>query len=191
MSERDSKIWQDLGDQFTLMVGNCITQWALVEDALFEICWRALQSPRERAAIVYYRSPTIDTRMNLTDELVRSALPKRERQSGGHDHPDIKLWDKLVSDFKKLLRIRSQIAHQPLMWRLGQTGAADPAGRPIVESWFEIYVSRTEALRAGASKYKPLRIEDLQKHLVNVSQIAGRLYDFARLTLPRHAATSP
>ena len=32
--------WQALGDEFYLMVGNCITEWANVEDQLFNICWQ-------------------------------------------------------------------------------------------------------------------------------------------------------
>lgn len=191
MYGRDPKTWQDLGDRITLMIGNCITEWAQVENALFEICWRALQCPKERAAIVYYRTPTIDARLKLTNELVKSALPKRERKAGGHDHSDVKEWNDIVAGFEKLLRIRSQIAHHPLMWRLRPTEVPDPVGGVVVESWFEIYVSHSEALREGSSKYKPLKLEDLQNHLVSVNQITFLLNNFARVTLPRHVATFP
>jgi hypothetical protein len=87
-----TKLGQTPGDEFLLMVGSCITEWANVENVLFNICWRSIGCAVERAAIIYYRSPSIDTRLNLTDELVRSVLPKPQRRSGGHPHADAKLW---------------------------------------------------------------------------------------------------
>ena len=62
-------------------VGYCITPWADVEEHLFEICGKALACAKERAAIIYYKTPTVDARLSLTDELARSVLPKPKRKA--------------------------------------------------------------------------------------------------------------
>src|SRR5437016_10623279 len=96
------------------MVGNCITEWANVEAALFAICWRCLGCTNVKAAIVYYRTPTIEARMTLVDELVKSILPKKGRRSGGHDHPDVSRWNNIEKEFRDLQTIRRRIAHHPV-----------------------------------------------------------------------------
>ena len=59
----------------------------MVEEKLFELFAFALKAPRKQAAIVYYRCSTIDARLNLADELIRSILPRREKNDGGQaDH---------------------------------------------------------------------------------------------------------
>jgi hypothetical protein len=162
MAKAPSGPWQRLGDEFFLMVGNCITEWARVEDALFNICWRCLGGSKETAAIVYYRTPSIDVRMSLTDELVKSVLPKRARKSGGHDHSDVKLWNDIETDFRDLQQPRNQIAHHPVTVQQRRFSANDAVGTPIFESWFEIYVSQAEQLRERSTRFKPMRVDDLR-----------------------------
>jgi hypothetical protein len=51
-------------DEFYKLFGQCIKKWADVEGTLFELCVRCLKtSRRQAAAIVYYKSPTIDSRL--------------------------------------------------------------------------------------------------------------------------------
>lgn len=64
-------------EEFLMWIGTCITAWAKVEEQLFGICEHCLGARTDRAAIVYYRTPTIDSRVLLVDELVRTVLPKR------------------------------------------------------------------------------------------------------------------
>ncbi len=56
-------------DEFFTWLGKCITAWAQVEEHLFEICVHSLGATRHRVAIVYYRTPTLRARLDLTDEL--------------------------------------------------------------------------------------------------------------------------
>jgi hypothetical protein len=147
MAKAPSGPWQKLGDEFFEMIGNCIAEWANVEDVLFNICWQCLGSSKEVAAVVYYRTSTIDGRMTLIDELVKLTLPKRERRSGGKDHADVRLWNKIEADFGKLKEQRNQIAHHPVTVQQRHFAAGDPVGKPLVESWFELYVSEVERLR--------------------------------------------
>ena len=55
-------------DEFFTWLGKCITAWAQVEEHLFEICVHSLGATRHRVAIVYYRTPTLDARLQLTNE---------------------------------------------------------------------------------------------------------------------------
>jgi hypothetical protein len=186
------KSWQDRGDEFHAMIGNCITEWSHVEEALFNICWRCLECSKARAAIVYYRTPTIDSRMSLADELVKSVLPKRQRKSGGHDDPDVQQWKAIEKDFRDQQFVRSRIAHQPVAWQRRAFRAGDTVGMPLIESWFEIYVSENESLRGRSEDWKPLRIDDLRQHLMNLNRVTGRLRQFLDRVLPKHfAASSP
>ena len=83
--------WQELGEEFHLMIGECVAGWAHVDDELFRIFHHCV-GPLVQCSIIYYRTPGLDVRFALVDEIVGSVLPKRERRSGGHDHPSVKAW---------------------------------------------------------------------------------------------------
>ena len=104
-------------DELHMWVGYSITAWAEVEDGLFELCWRSLGSTKERAAIVYFKTPGTDSRLTLVDELVKTVLPKQEREDGGHHHTDLKAWIKLRDRIKTQLATRRRIAHHPAGYR--------------------------------------------------------------------------
>jgi hypothetical protein len=190
MTKGVQKSWQELGDEFHMMVGYCIAEWANVEDLLFKICAQCLSCSMERAAIIYFRTPNIDARLTLASELVKTVLPRQ--QPGTRPHPDVKLWDTLAADFRELLQTRNRLAHHPVMARtnfsvLGSGGAG--AGLSLLESWFEIYVSNQERLRGRSKKLKPLIIADLKKHAERTQEIKGQLRSFTEGTLAKHNAT--
>ena len=91
-------------DEFFTWLGKCIIAWAQVEEHLFEICVHSLGGTRHRVAIVYYRTPTLNGRLELTNELARTILPARDPPAGGRDHPDTKKWDELRKQISALLR---------------------------------------------------------------------------------------
>jgi hypothetical protein len=159
--------------EFHMYVGFCITAWANVEEHLFRICARVLNTAEERAAIVYYRTPTLDTRLQLTDELVRTVLPKRTRKSGGHDHPDVIAWNDLKNDIKNELSTRSRIAHNPVSDRrfLPPPKEGELRGLLHLYSWLEIYVSDAEKLRGRHDDIQPLRVDDLSSHCTTVQRL--------------------
>ena len=84
MSSEAPKCWQELADEFHMMIGYCVTHWARVDDELFRI-FRHCVGPNEQSAIIYYRTPGLDLRFGLTEELVLSLLPKRPAKSGSHE----------------------------------------------------------------------------------------------------------
>jgi hypothetical protein len=96
-------------DEFFTWLGKCITAWASVENHLFEICVSSLGTTKHRAAIVYYRTPSLDARLELTNELVLTVLPARER--------DVKIWDNIKKEIKSLSPIRNRLAHHPVEQR--------------------------------------------------------------------------
>jgi hypothetical protein len=190
MAAPPSRPGQERGDQFMTMVGNCITEWANVEEALFSICWLCLGCTKEKAAIVYYRTPYIDVRMSLVDELVKSTLPKKDRQSGGHDHPDVRRWDRVERDFRDLQHIRRRIAHHPVIMTRNPF-RDDHNSSSIGETSFGIYVSQSEAARGRSTNLRPLTINDLHRHLQKVNLVTEELHQFVQNVLPRHIGASP
>ena len=93
-------------NNFHMWLGYCIAGWSNVEDSLFQTCWRCLNCEAELASIVYFRNPGLDIRLNLTDELIRAVLPRREQKDGGHDHPSVKQWTEIRNDLKSMLSTR-------------------------------------------------------------------------------------
>jgi hypothetical protein len=188
-------------DEFLMWIGLCITAWAKVEEYLFAVCEECLGTRTDRAAIVYYRTPTIDARIKLIDELVRTRLPTRERKSGGHDHPDLKEWDDLRKDTLALLSTRRRIAHHPVKARteMEQAMIVTEAGEALVteagealvalkeKTWLEIYSSEAERLRPGTGEVSPLKFDHLVQHCSSVQEIARRTAEFLRKTLPKHS----
>jgi hypothetical protein len=85
LAEHGGKTEQECADEFHMMVGYCIAEWARVEDALFRIFQACLSIKAEQCAILYYRTPSLDTRLVLVDEIVKSVLPKKPKPSA-HDH---------------------------------------------------------------------------------------------------------
>jgi hypothetical protein len=189
MAKAPSRPRQELGDEFMAMVGNCIAEWANVEDALFRVCWQCLGCPQQQAAIVFYQIPTVEGRMRLVNELVLSLLPLKEPPSGGHDHADVTWWKKIEGDFKDLQQVRGRIAHHRVAIRFDARGHGEPPA-----SWFEIYVSQTQAARGRAADLRlpPLTIDDLREHLRQVNFVEASLSQFFQNGLPKHiGAFSP
>jgi hypothetical protein len=172
------------GDDLFLWIGKCITAWARVEEHLFEICVTALGTTKQKTAIIYYRTPTLDARLKLTDELIRTTLPKRERKDGGHDHPDLTNWDNIRKEIGDTLPIRNRLAHHPVANRTidGATGAVAE-----LFSWHEIYESDSEQLRGHREKPKPLLAPDLGNHRLAIEQLITKLELFRKHVLSKYA----
>lgn len=187
------KRWNELADEFHMMLGHCIAVWAEVDDELFRI-FRHCVGPYEQCSIIYYKTPGLNMRLGLTDELVRSILPKKTRKSGGHDHPDVKAWDKTKLGFGELLAVRRRIAHLPVEMRqvappFNNTMFAG-AGM-LAEPWFEINFSKHERMRNGTKETKPLKLADLTRHLVTTTVLRDQLSLFFQTVLAKHASPSP
>jgi hypothetical protein len=182
--------YKERADRFYLLIGHCIVQWANVDRVLFDLLCQCI-GPYEQAAIVYYRTPGLDVRLGLVDELVRSLLPKRERKSGGHDEPIVKLWKSTVANIKnQLLPVRRRIAHHPVEsavlqnWLLFLTRPDE-----FDETFFRIQASIHERMREKEANVTPLMIRDLEKHIMAVGDAAQSLHLF-REKLVAHISES-
>jgi hypothetical protein len=184
MARAVEKTMQELGDEFLMVAGSCISQWAGADEVLFLLCHRILRTTVEHSAIVYYRTPTLDARMSLASDLVGSVIPRPKRK-GEHVHPDQKTWSKIERDFRDLLLIRNRIAHEHV-WPTFRVAYDDElkGHRPFV-SGFELFASQHERAR-GRAERPALRIDDLRAHLFATSEITGRIHQFRYGPLPKH-----
>lgn len=185
--QADTKDWTHVSERFFSLVGYCITEWARVDDELFRIFQHCVGNPKQ-CAIIFYRTPGIDIRIALTDEIVRSVLPLKDRKSGGHDHPSVKAWSEAIRGYKPLLSVRRRIAHQPADFRIpglieGQD--LDDNAVPI----FEIYTGKNERLRKNDDQ--PLKHAELFKHFMETKRFARRLAEFYHHTLIKRPTEFP
>jgi hypothetical protein len=182
--------WQKLSDEFHMTMGYCIAAWAQVDNELFRI-FADCMALTDHSAIIYYRTPGLDVRFGMADEIVKTTLlPSWERP--GHGDPRIKAWKAATKGVRDLLSVRRRIAHQPVTPRQEPFRCGMPLGERA-PSWYEIHVSRHERLRDNAAKLPPLTITDLRKHRAEVAMLTDRLAAFFHdvLTKPETAFSPP
>jgi hypothetical protein len=177
-----------LGAQFHMLMGNAISNWARVEAYLFKICRAALGATSQRTAIVYGRTPTLEARRLLINDLLETTLPVRS-QNGGTEHPDTREWKDITESMKNLLPTRNRIAHRPMEPHIDWEEKAD-GGVGKAEFWFEITTSEHERERYGGPK-DSLDTTDLENHIRAVWELKERLGDFYVNRLPTHAQLHP
>jgi hypothetical protein len=174
---------QSLSDEFHMMMGYCIAEWAAVDQELFKI-FHLCVGRLTPSAIVYYRMSGLNPRMDATDEIVKSMLQPEPKKSGAHDSPDVEAWKAALGDGRRLLEDRRRIAHHPTGMRFKGANfdfASDPnlVRLKLQElTGFEIYVSYTERRRPKSAKLSALGIDDLKSHLVAVTALRDRLNHF-------------
>jgi hypothetical protein len=185
MSGDQPEPWRKIADEFHMEMGYCISAWARVDDELFRI-FRDCVGSLDQSAIIYYRTPGLNTRLDITSELVRTTLlPSWERP--GKNDLRIKAWISAIKPFKDLLSVRRRIAHQPVRWeplRVGMRLGAAP-------SYVELYVGANERLRDSQAKLPPLNIDDLRSHRAAVNQLSDRLSAFYHEVLIKPPEASP
>ena len=69
--------------EFLEAVGLCITQWAFVDRQLFRLFNFGLEAKRSRSAAIYYRQNSLDQRLKLTTNILRTHLPTVNLKSVG------------------------------------------------------------------------------------------------------------
>jgi len=186
----------DLKNEFHMWMGYCIANWAKVEALLFQVFWAALRSPLPIAAVVYHRSPSVTSRLALTDELVKKNLPEpaRLKSQGGHDHDSVIEWTAIYREINDLLAVRTRIAHQPVSVRDERYAIEEDSGgfsELLGTAWAELHMSDAESLRKNTAVKEPLRLGDLKVHRAATELIRLRLFSFLQKTLPEHAREFP
>jgi hypothetical protein len=166
---------------FFAALGKAITRWADLEAVLFEITATILDCTRERAAIVFYRTPTIDSRLTLTSDLVHSFFPRHE--PGEQPDPRIKRWKDLQAEIKENLPIRNHLAHHPVGPVVDIYETPDGKG-PKFEVKPASYRSASEHLRKRERSPDILGINEVEAHTAIVSRIVTDLRNFRRQKVP-------
>jgi hypothetical protein len=168
-------------------MGECVSAWAWVDETLFKI-FKACVGPPAQCAIIYYRTPGLDVRLGLTNEIVKSVLPKPKVKNGGHPHSSVKTWDALRKEMVSLLHTRRRVAHHPVhitIW-----GSEDENGKvsdvSLELTSFEIFVSSHEQSRDDEKVFQPLTMTDLKNHATAVQQLSENMELFMSRELATH-----
>jgi len=163
-------------DAHLLEIGRAITEWASVQDQLFAIVRLILRCSERHASIVFFRTPSIESRISLTDDLLKTVFPQTSDKPGSKPHPGYTVWTQIQKELRKETPLRNSLAHHPVelvvdAYEHKVTGEIMFVGtRPAT------MLSLAEAKRKG-SRY-PLTIEDIRAHYARVATFAPRLLDF-------------
>jgi hypothetical protein len=163
-------------DAHLLEIGRAITEWAAIQDQLYSIVLTVLRCAPRHAAIVFFRTPSIESRITLTDDLLKTVFPQTSEKPGSKPHPGYVVWMNIQADLRDETPIRNSLAHHPVdlvidVWEHKTTGELSFSGtRPAT------MMSLSETLRKGSRQ--PLTIEDIEAHIARVSAFAPRLLEF-------------
>jgi hypothetical protein len=158
---------------FYQLVGQCIKAWATVEDKLFDICDKLLKTDRYFVSVIFFRTPTISSRLDLTDELLAVRFPKTTEQNQKLYHPVVAEWKLIKTEIVRLLPERNSLAHDPVKMNINA----------LTPTTFETSTSRKEKLRGKEAR----RVEEtaLSRHLSDVNAISQSLEKFISDALSR------
>ena len=179
----------DKGTVFMALLGTCITEWAWIEEQVYEICQLILGTEPEHTSILFYRTPTLESRIALADELMGTIFPKPE--SGEHSDPDAAVWRKLLLDIRAEMPVRNQLAHSPAT--AGVYGTMDEKTgviTKVVTVAMHSVPHPHETWRPKTKNKAALHEPDLQKHLEAVRSLHERLKTFGRELLPKHVRSA-
>jgi hypothetical protein len=143
--------------QFYQNIGRCIKAWATVEDKLFDICERVLKTDRHFVSVIFFRTPSIDSRLKLTNELLEAYFAK--------GHPALREWKPIRTKIDKLLPTRNSLAHHPVKMIIHPTDRS-----------FETSTSEKERLRG--KEPKRTKETELLHHLTETDAISQSLVSF-------------
>jgi hypothetical protein len=184
MLRASTKGYDATRDEFHMMIGYCIAEWAGIDDELFRIFQHCTGAKEQQAAIIYYRTPGLNVRLGLVDEIVRSVLP--QTQSGGRKDPKLTRWEAINKDCENLFGTRRRIAHQPVraqetlvpMPRLQSPHYLylDQTTNKMSQASFEIYTTEIEKMRGKDTA--PLTLKDLQNHQKRTSEVRSQMNAF-------------
>jgi hypothetical protein len=165
-------------EDFFKWVGVCIKEWANIEKGLFDICSFVLAADPKHVSIIYYRTPSLEGRLSLTNDLLQSFFPKTP---GEHDHPKMIIWTNILGEIRDLVSARNFLAHSPITHQISVKVQLDQnlsSGKIIGhDSWLEVATSANEKLKTGVSK--SLRVDDLPAHHSAVRALWKRLVEFS------------
>lgn len=170
--------------EFFYWVGLAITDWAKIDELLFETFSRAINTKRHLAAIIYYRTNTLGGRLTLVDEIICSMIPKRK--SGEHAGATETAWKDFKVKMEDLLEVRNQLAHSPANPQAEFSANPTDPSKPavITDVWWASYITGAEKLRGKGAK-SDLKIDDVKDHLAELIRlfVALNIFSGAQLSV--------
>lgn len=163
---------QNLGEEFMMFLGMCITEWAHIDDHVFEAFLAILDADYRRTAILFYNIPTLDSRLDTCSELLTTVFP--EVKTGEHQHKDQEAWCDLVKATKDAMKTRNRLAHSPVAPFLASGNnwlKAISQGEAIQ---FRLYTPLPKKNRKKHAKEGSIDLADLKAHLATVAELSGR-----------------
>ena len=100
---------------FYQLVGQCIKAWATVEGKLFEVCELLLKTRPHFVSVIFFRTPTISARLDLTNELLTVRFPNIKQGNQEIDQPVMLEWKYIKAEINRLLPQRNSLAHDPVI----------------------------------------------------------------------------
>jgi hypothetical protein len=164
-------------ETFLANIGRCITGWVFIEEKLFDLCLMTLKAPKKQTAIVYYRTPTIDSRLALVEELIAAVLPTKK--PGEHSSKAEIEWDAIAKEIRLLLPERNALAHFPLKEIFLPIESYEEAANPDFRQPRKLAIRphKNERLRKEP-KIQSMDAESLPKHWRRINQLSMDLYSF-------------
>jgi hypothetical protein len=171
-------------DKFYRAVGVCITRWASVDRALFEMFHTALGIDPRRASIIYFRAVTLGPQLQLTDLIVTATLAQlnsRDPAENAKVKKEQDEWDAIEKILRlKLVPIRNFLCHESAADIVTTTyeisGSPGPRVHRIkdVKTWTQLENRRHKPPKAEPP-LGPLKSDDLKKHYDALVDIEDRL----------------
>lgn len=170
--------------KFYSALGQCITIWSHIEGRMFLISQLCLGTSESLAAIVFFRTPSLEGKASLTNDLISHYLEPEPRKSGKHAPPLLKRWSKIHSKIKQRIAFRNYIAHQPDRLDIETLWAIAKAKGATVDQFDQIYDEATVIKQHKADfDRRPLKISqaglaELEGHFEEMSSIFESLNEF-------------
>jgi hypothetical protein len=161
-------------DEHLLEIGRAITGWAAIQDELYSIVRTVRGCAPQHASIVFYRTPSIEARITLTDDLLKTIFPQPSEKPGSKAHPGYATWADIQKELREEVPIRNRLAHHPVRFVIDD---CDHEDRGVFSGLRPATVmSRFEALRKVEGS--PLSVKDIMAHTARVEAFAPRLLAF-------------
>ena len=164
--------------QFFFYLGYAINRWAHVDREFFELFKFAVTTNDEvKAAILFYKKPSISERFDLIDSLMTVSLNERR----------LVQWKAIIKPFSHLRGFRNRLAHDPatgvvVLW--GIVGKPHEAPPPVPEPWWELHIG--DDFRIAKQLEARFKLGGVGGHRLKECRVKARAYDRSFLReLPR------
>lgn len=164
--------------EFYQLIGQCIKAWATVEDKLFDICEMLLKTDRHFVSVIFFRSPTISARLELTNDLLEIRFPKIRVGNQDKDQPVIVEWRRVKRLIGDLLPARNSLAHDPVIMNIYGKDQDDGHRLTGLASTHSFETSPSAKERMRGRSVKQVRDTELDQLLQRTNTLSNELQKF-------------